>query len=127
MLGNRKGLSLIELVLTVALVGIVIQVIYSVFFVSTTSYSVSTNKGFSQQDVRLVSDFMANEIKYVSIFSDMQSDFSDNYYSLSIEEIDGNKKLVKKLYNYNDKGTEDINDDELETSILKSIPGDLDQ
>lgn|GEM_PF-1979121 len=124
---TRKGISLIELILTVALLGIVIQVVYSVFFVSTASYSVSTNKGFSQQDVRLVSDFITNEIKYVSAISDNQLDFTDNYYSLKVEEVDGISRIVKTLYTYDDKDNEDPSDDEIITSIIKSVPGIWDE
>ncbi len=123
---RRKGITLIELVLTVALVGLVTQVVYSVFFAGTASYSVSTNKGFSQQDVRLVSDFLNRELKYISEFTDTQSDLANNYYSLKIEEIDGSNRLIKSHYEYDDKGNEDPADDELIVTPVNSLLGDWD-
>src|SRR5690554_4931759 len=123
---NRKGITLIELVLTVALMGLVIQGLYSVFFVGTNSYSVSTNKGFSQQDIRLASEFIKNELKYISYFKDNQVGFVDNYYSLSIGEIDGKKRLIKTFYEYQDQDTEDPSDDVLLETIQNSFDGVFD-
>lgn len=63
---NRKGVTLIELILTLALLAILSQVVYSVFFVGADSFAVSSNKGFSQQGVRNTTMFLESEFKYAN-------------------------------------------------------------
>lgn len=65
---NRKGITLIEVVLTLALIGLITQVVYSVFFVGGNSFAVSNNKGFSQQGVRNTIIFLESELKYANNF-----------------------------------------------------------
>lgn len=96
---NRRGLTLVELLLTLGLAAMVIQVLFSIFFVSDTSYSISTNKGFAQQEVRFIGDFISTELKYVSDISKDETSFSENYYSLSIKENDRVKFLIKTTEN----------------------------
>lgn len=107
---NRRGVTLVELVLTIALLGMAIQVIYSVFFVGSLSYSVSTNKGFSQQDIRLAATFVEKELKYST---DVGANLSDpnGYYSLEIIDNGDGKGLVKYFYSIDDKSTPDTTDD----------------
>lgn len=109
MIKNRKGISLIELVLTLALIGIALQVGFSILSVGSTSHGVSTNKGFSQQDIRIGGDFIANELKTVTDISDTEDDYFGTYYSLSVEvDADtGTKRLVKSKLVYTGDGTEE--------------------
>lgn len=119
---KRRGVSLIELVLTVALLGLVIQVVYSVFFVGSTSYSVSTNKGFSQQDVRIAADFITKELKTATeIGIDLEN--KNGFYSLEIESAGARGNLVKYFNQLDDKGTIDTTDDELVKTPITSFSG----
>lgn len=109
---NKKGVSLIELVVTVAIVALVIQVVYAVFFAGTISHSISTSKGFAQQDIRLASDFITNELRYVTDISSEDFEFNE-YYSLRISN-EGTLTKTKHLYQ---------EDDSIETTVIRSIPG----
>lgn len=108
MKGLRKGVTLIELVISLALVGIIIQVVYSIFFVGNTSYSISANKGFSQQDVRLLGDFLSSELKYITDISTTDEDYLvGEYYSIRIKNEEDKKVLVKTLHKYEDEVLEE--------------------
>ncbi|MBV1757627.1 MAG: InlB B-repeat-containing protein [Dethiosulfatibacter sp.] len=112
---RRKGVTLIELMLTLAIVGLVLMVVYSVLFAGTTSHSISTSKGFAQQDIRIASDFLTNELRYVTDISDEDYAYSE-YYSL---RINNEGKLVKTKHVYQ------VDDSVVET-ILRTVPGNMD-
>lgn len=90
---KSKGFTLIELLITLAIMGIVIQLIYSLFFVGNKSFNISKNKGFAQQNARIASTFIIDELRTVEKIS--EEELSGKYYSLSFE--DG--KLFRKTYN----------------------------
>lgn len=115
---KRKGITLIELILTVALIAIVIQVAYSLLFVGTTSYSISTNKGFAQQDIRYTADFLEQELRYINDLSDTEY-LSNEYFSLKIND---EGQLVKSKHVYNENGTPlDLTDDTVDVVVEKTI------
>jgi len=118
----RRGISLIELVLTTALIGLVIQIAYSIFFVGATSYSVSTNKGFSQQDIRLAANLLDSELRYVTDINS-QAIYNGEYYSLHLENKDGRSYLVKSKHNYTGDGTEANREDMTTTSEISRVSG----
>ncbi len=98
---NRKGFSLIELVLTMALIGIVIQVIYSVFFVGLRSFATSNNIGFSQEGVRLANIFLTEEFNNINYARDQIGDgFSIDYYTIEYDVP--NKEIISKKYAYDE-------------------------
>ncbi|MCR3955096.1 MAG: hypothetical protein NUK57_02300 [Gudongella sp.] len=111
MSNQRKGISLIELVLTIALVGIFTQVIYSVFFIGNASHKYSTNLGFAQQDTRYISDFLTKELRYVTNMTDNieMAKGETNFYSLEVEKIDDVARIKRTYYEYAE-GTEDTYD-----------------
>lgn len=112
---SRKGVTLIELILTLAIVGMVLVVVYSVLFAGTTSHSISTSKGFAQQDVRIAADFLTNELRYVSDISDEDYAYSE-YYSLRINN-EGNLVKTKHVYQ---------SDDTVVETVLRTVPGNMD-
>lgn len=118
----RKGVTLIELVLVLALVGIVLQVVYSIFFVGNVSYSISSNKGFSQQDVRILGDFLISELKYITEMSTTDV-YVDSYYSIKIDNVDGKKILTKTLHKYNGDGLEVDKDSVTDKTKIRTISG----
>lgn len=120
---DRKGITLIELVLVVALLGITIQAIYSIFFVGNTSYGVSKSKGFAQQEVRLASDFISKNLKYATILSSDSEYFTSGYYSLRVIKGVYNDRLILSYHLLNDNGTEDITDDYVDEEIINEIHG----
>lgn len=126
----KKGITLIEVVLTVALIGIVIPVVFSVFSIGTTSYNYSTNRGFSQQSVRAISDLLTKELRYISRLTD---DFETatgyvKFNSLSVDNTGSIPRLIRTTYEYNDvtETVEEVDEDILEgdwKSIRIENPG----
>lgn len=90
---NNKGFTLVELLITLAIMGIVIQLIYSLFFVGNKSFNISKNKGFAQQDVRIASIFLIDELRTVEKISNIG--LTGKYYSLRLE----NGKIFRKVHN----------------------------
>ena len=66
---KRKGITLIELVLTVAIISVIIQVIYSIFFVGNLSFNTSKDIGFAQQGARIPIDYINKEVRNSSSVS----------------------------------------------------------
>lgn len=97
---NQKGVTLVELILSIALILIVLQVAYSLFFVGSDSFAVSTNKGFSQQGVRNTNIFLESEFKYANNFYSEQDVIdgipNTDFYSMKME----NNFLVVSKYQY---------------------------
>lgn len=77
---NIKGITLVEVILTLALVALVIPVIYSIFFAGSTSHNVSTSKGFAQQDLRIASDFLTSELRLATDISKVDYENNEYYY-----------------------------------------------
>lgn len=91
---KRKGITLIELVLTVAIISVIIQVIYSIFFVGNLSFNTSKDIGFAQQGARIPIDYINKEVRnsesvYIGIEPNVYP-----YHSIQLES--GN--LVKTTY-----------------------------
>jgi uncharacterized repeat protein (TIGR02543 family) len=121
---KRKGVSLIELVLTIAILSMVIQLVYSLLFAGKTSYSVSTNIGFAQQSTRLAGNFISEELRYASTLSDNKEAYDTDFYSISKVDYGDTSILVKTKYIFNDNGTpEDDTDDFYDEDILKTARG----
>lgn len=86
----RKGITLIELLLTLAIVSIVVLAGYSLFFTGNISFSTSAGKGLSQQDGRIMVDYINRELKAVKNLylrkEDLETSDIDNFYSISFIE-----------------------------------------
>lgn len=106
MLKKTKGLTLIELVISLALIGLVMQVVYSLFFAGNNFFVINTNKGFTQQEVRLLGDIVNSELKYVTNMTTDPDNFDDliNYYSLEMTTDTGVPILLRKFYEYDGSG-----------------------
>jgi len=83
---NVKGITLIEVVLTVAILGIFIPSIYTVFFAGQNAFSTSTNKGFAQESVRLAELFLTDELKNTIGFISVD-DFNAGIINQKIYEL----------------------------------------
>lgn len=98
---KRKGVTLVELLLTLALLSIVMAVAYSVFFTGNKSYKTSTNIGFAQQDSRLIVDFINRELKGIEKL--YLEEPVEHHYTLGLNadkrlqisnSSDGSKKVI---------------------------------
>lgn len=94
---NNKGITLIELIITLAIMAIAIQIIYSLFFVGNKSFNISKNKGFAQQEARIAFDLINTELRLAKEISD--NNLSGKYYSLTIED----NKLYRESSNASGK------------------------
>jgi hypothetical protein len=86
---NVKGITLIEVVLTVAILGIFIPSIYTVFFAGQSAFSTSTNKGLAQESVRLAEIFLTDELKNTTGFiseDDFNAIINQKIYELKYED-----------------------------------------
>lgn len=91
---NNKGMTLIELLIVLAIMGIILQVVYSVFFLGNKSFTISKNKGFSQQDARLVTEIVTKELRNAKKIDIDESKFNEDYYTLEFEEE--NNRLIRR-------------------------------
>ncbi|HHU49378.1 MAG: hypothetical protein ACOYEH_07115 [Caldicoprobacterales bacterium] len=105
MVKKIKGLTLIELVIFMALIGLVLQLVYTLFFMGNNSFVINTNKGVTQQEVRLLGDIIDSELKYITNmttdYSVVEEHFLRSYYSLEFTNDSGVPALLRKFYEYN--------------------------
>lgn len=117
---TRKGLTLIEVILTIAIMTIIGQALYSIYHVGTKSFEINRDMGFTQQDARLILENLNNEMRTAKEVSTDIID-SGNKYSSIVK--DGN--VLKKIsYVMNESG--DFVEDStkiLGTNINRVEPG----
>lgn len=113
MKNKRYGFTLLEVILTLALIGIVIPLIYSLFFSGQKSFKLGTEEVYEQQDHRQLRDYLVKELRYIDKLSDEPLSGGDyeKYYSLELED----NKIIKAEYKNSDSGSTDA------TVILSSI------
>lgn len=117
-IGSKKnGITLIELILTLSLMAIVIQIIFSFYFVSNKSFETSKEIGFAQQDVRLVADYITNELKYARNIFTTNSE-TEPCYAIALND-DGN--IVRYTYNGSEVPPEVILKAKIEGISFKNV------
>lgn len=89
---NRKGVTLVELLLVLGLLSIVIATAYSIFFTGNKSFEANKGIGFAQRDARFITDYIKNEIRTARGLYINDDDMEDieEYYLLALNR---NKKL----------------------------------
>lgn len=99
MQNKRQGFTLLELVLVVALVGVVTAVSYSILFAGEKSFEVGVDKGIAQEDQRILREFLVKELRYVSYLKNVEPDEDeyDYYYLLEMESINKNDVNLYQL------------------------------
>lgn len=96
---NKKGITLIEIILTLALLSIAIGVAYSIHFSGNKSFKVSKDIGFAQQDARIISEYLNKELKYSSKIFENEGNREGRYFSIELRNnSNGTKTLVKTEY-----------------------------
>lgn len=95
---NRKGLTLIELVVTFAIFIIVVNLIYSLLFAGNRSFETGRDRGHAQQDARLIAAHLKNELRYSAVIDDKVIDINGKYYSLGMVKEDNITSLIKTEY-----------------------------
>ncbi len=81
-----KGFTLVEVIVTVALVSVVFAAIFSFFFFQTSTYSHGSDKSQIQTEIRLASDFISKELRYATKVSVATPSDSSLYNRLYIQD-----------------------------------------
>lgn len=119
---KRKGLTIIELILTIALIAIGLQLIFTIFYTGNKSFDLSRNKGFAQQDFRLTAINLDNELKTARDLKIESDIFVGKFYSLSIDE-DGN--LIRTTYEDEAVQGKSILANSVSELIFRHLEGDV--
>ncbi|TJX64052.1 hypothetical protein E8P77_13360 [Soehngenia saccharolytica] len=115
---NIKGITLIEVVLTVAIFSIIIASIYAVFFAGQNSFATSTNKGLAQESVRLAEIFLTDELKNTTSLI-TETEFEEGIVNKTIYGIKyDNGNLLLSEYQYNTTTTS------YDGSVVRKLKGD---
>lgn len=85
---NNKGVTLVELIIVLAIMGIVIQALYSIFFVGNKSFIKGRDKGFAQQDTRTINEIITRELRTARAVGFLEDEMGDDYYSLEFNSSD---------------------------------------
>jgi len=106
-LWNNKGLTLVELMVAVGLIVIVISLGFTLLFFGMRSFDTGTAQAHTQQNVRLVGDYMRSELRNAVEIS--TEDLGKEEF-----EIDGN------IFKHNESAiTNDVEINEITISILE--------
>lgn len=65
-ISSRKGFSLIELIITIAILSIVISSVFSLFSFGNNIFRKGSSQYNVQADLRLASDFVTNQLRYAA-------------------------------------------------------------
>jgi len=63
---QKRGFTLVEAIVTVALMAIVVAAIFSFFFFQTNTFSRGSDRSEIQSEIRLASDFISKELRYAT-------------------------------------------------------------
>lgn len=122
---DNKGITLLELIITLSIMTIILQIIYSVFCVGNQSFNMSKDQGLLQKDLRIVSDYIINEIRNGKEISPEAFSSKTIYYSLSLEKKDKHNTLCRTKYTPN-KESEKLYIGESITELL-FLPSEKDE
>lgn len=93
---NRSGITIIEVLVVMALFGMVISVVYSLFFFGNNVFSMSSSQYDIQSEVRFAMDTIIKEVRYATyleiINADEARDFDKyeegfNYFYIDDEKL----------------------------------------
>lgn len=105
-LGEKRGLTLIEVLVTVVIAGIIFSVALSLQFFGLRSYSMGTSQAEVQQNARLINEVIRNELRNATSVGDEEKEnlkelnFSSNtlFFGNTSFELEGisNVSLARK-------------------------------
>lgn len=122
---NNKGLTLIELILVVAIAGIVIQISHSLLFAGTKGFESGRDEGLTQEDFRIIREVLVKELRYVAYLDTQEPDL-DKYYSLELKVNDNESySFLKKEYGGFTENNETIFPVEFKDMEITSSDGEI--
>ncbi len=96
---NNEGFTLVELLVSLLLIGVLLGLIFFIYFYGTNTFNKGSKQTFVQQDTRIISEIITKEIRNSKAISNNLSNVlsaDDNYY---FELLFDANQLVKKKYN----------------------------
>lgn len=94
-LNNQKGITLIELMISLVLLGIVLAIAYNFFFYTKKTYSDAEKKWIVQSNVRQIADFMNTELK-TAYYAEIS--YNDNQQEGDVDLYVDDGKIMYKRY-----------------------------
>ncbi|MDW7651431.1 MAG: prepilin-type N-terminal cleavage/methylation domain-containing protein [Bacillota bacterium] len=79
-LRNQRGLSLAELVVVIALLGIVLAIGYTFYFFGVRAFNVGEDQSNVQRDIRIASSVITKEIRNATVVELVYTDAADGYH-----------------------------------------------
>lgn len=106
---SNKGVTLIELVIVIALIGIVLSVIYSLYFFSQSTYSQGENQYELQTEARLAFESLTQDLRFVREIEIIDNHGSETaepyetilYYDTINNQVVKNFAGTTKTYRFN--------------------------
>lgn len=106
---SYKGFTLVEVLITVAIVAIIMSVMGTLFFSGATTYNEGSRKAFVQNDTRLGMELIQNEVRYAkkmilvdaNIVPDLSADNNMSY--IKFEPTEGTLGEIK-IFSRNSEG-----------------------
>lgn len=83
---EQKGITLIEIVITLALITTILGIFLSIFSVSNKAYNTGSHQSFMQKDARLAARLIENQLRNAKTISDSSLEDEDTYYMLKLEK-----------------------------------------
>lgn len=75
---KRNGLTLIEIIIVIAILGIVLAMAFNFFVFNLRTFNKGENRAAVQFDVRMASDYITDELRNVNIISVTDSGLTHN-------------------------------------------------
>jgi prepilin-type N-terminal cleavage/methylation domain-containing protein len=93
---RKKGLTIIELTIAIALLSIISAAIFSLFATATKNYTLQSQKSLMQKELNFVIDALANEIKSATGTEDEHegSTLSENTLILKLPALDESSNFI---------------------------------
>lgn len=104
MMKNEKGITLIELLIVLALLGIVLAIGYNIYFFGQRTFTIGETQTNLQRDVRFASAFITREVRYATeleVRNDVDNVSGYNYIYLNNNRIthrNASGQITEKTY-----------------------------
>ena len=92
---RKKGFTLIELIISIALLGIILATVGTIFSTVLKTYHIESQRGFFQKELNFVTDAMVRDIKQSRLIQSYDPYIlSSSVLILSLPAIDNNNQFI---------------------------------
>ena len=89
MVKNNKGITLVEIIIVVAILGIIMTTVSSLFSFGIKSFKITSDKGFTQQNERLIVTKITNKLRTAKKIKNVVSEDCKEVLSKEILKEEG--------------------------------------